>query len=459
MRTNNPKKLGNDFEAVIGLEVHVELNTKSKIFCACPSSFFGREPNSQTCPVCLGLPGALPVTNKEAIHKALMVGLALNCTISEDSYFERKNYFYPDLPKGFQISQYQKPFCTNGNLEVAGKQYRINRAHMEEDTGKLTHSGNKTLIDFNRSGVPLLEIVSEADFRDAKTARKYLEKIQELVRVLDVSEGDMEKGSLRLEANVSIQEKGRYTVGKALVEGVGDYQPNPKVELKNINSFRFVERAINFEIKRQNEALANGETLAQETRGWDEKKNCSYVQRVKEGSSDYRYFPEPDLPPMTFTKAEISKIQNKVNSLLVKLSENESTQLSETLNISEDTARLLMAIPNGPDVCTTVHNLLPEVPIEDIVNPLINRPEYRQLDAQAFARRIIESSSGIISRLEDLNPIAQKIVSNNPQSVNDYRSGKENVIQFLLGQMMKETKGKADPKAARKVLESLLGSS
>lgn len=443
-------------EPVIGLEVHVELKTKSKMFCGCPAEFFCKAPNTQTCPVCLGLPGALPVANKEAIQQALIVGLALNCQVNQESFFERKNYFYPDLPKGFQISQYQKPLSVNGLIEVDGQKYRINRAHLEEDTGKLLHEGEKTLIDFNRSGVPLLEIVSEADFHDAATARKYLEKIYEIVRLLGVSEADMEKGSMRLEANVSIQEPGRYIVGEAMVKGLNGYMVNPKVELKNINSFRFVEKAINFEIERQRKALEAGEKLVQETRGWDEKVNKSYVQRTKEEANDYRYFPEPDLPPLIFDKSYLEDLKKKVVGKLEVSADSLVEKVSADFKIEVSKSLELVKISGARELLFEIKAKRPSWPSEKIANLIINRQEYRSLSPDDFIKKLEGESLGVVESDEELLELAKRVVTGNPNAVTDYLEGKPNVVQFLVGQMMRETKGKADPNKARQALEKIL---
>jgi len=271
------------YAPVIGLEIHVELKTKSKMFCSCENNPFEGDANSNVCPVCMAHPGSLPVINEEAVKKVIKTGLALNCQIAQESKFDRKNYFYPDLPKGYQISQYDKPFCKKGFLNINGKKIRITRVHLEEDTGKLLHpqGADYSLVDFNRAGVPLMELVTEPDLHSAKEARKFAEELQLIIRYLGVSNADMEKGQLRVEVNISLSK---------------NKEMGTKVEIKNLNSFRIVEKAIDYETERQAEVLDSGKKVVQETRGWDEKKGITVSQREKEEAHDYRYFPEPDLP-------------------------------------------------------------------------------------------------------------------------------------------------------------------
>ncbi|MEK7521176.1 MAG: Asp-tRNA(Asn)/Glu-tRNA(Gln) amidotransferase subunit GatB, partial [Patescibacteria group bacterium] len=330
------------YEPIIGLEVHVELNTKSKMFCTCSTEYFGAKPNTHTCPICLGLPGALPYANTEALVACAKIGLALGCTISEESRFERKNYFYPDLPKGFQISQYRWPLTRDGKIEVRSakgevRTVRINRVHMEEDTGKLIHQGDSTLIDYNRSGIPLVEIVTEPDFRDSEEIRDYAKKLQQICRYLGVSNANMERGDMRLEANVSVRRIPNGHPERAeRVEGSVEL-PSYRVELKNINSFRFMVAAVEYEINRQIEALENGELLVQETRGWDENKKQTYPQRKKEEANDYRYFPEPDVP-----KLQIKNYKLKIKEEMPELPGEKITRFVQSYNLNVAQAVILI---------------------------------------------------------------------------------------------------------------------
>ncbi|MBI4036651.1 Asp-tRNA(Asn)/Glu-tRNA(Gln) amidotransferase subunit GatB [Candidatus Daviesbacteria bacterium] len=435
------------YEPVIGMEVHVELNTKSKMFCRCSADYFGKEPNTHTCPICLGLPGALPVPNKKALEYCMMIGLALGCKINEKSLFERKNYFYPDLPKGYQISQYRWPLCVNGWMEVEGKEGKrrisINRAHQEEDTGKLSHARGETLIDFNRSGVPLVEIVTEPDFRGVEEVRDYAKKLQQLFRYLGVSNADMERGDMRLEANVSVRPEGTTDL------------PNYRVELKNINSFRFMVAAVEYEIKRQIVELEAGKKLTQETRGWNEQKKETYLQRSKGEAHDYRYFPEPDIPELRIDNEQWTKIKEKLPELpwdkadrfqkeygLTKQQVEILTQSLELALFYEEAVK--DGKPHGVDALQIANH---------IINKKINIEKV--LPAQVVAQ-ILQSRTDQITDEKELEKLSKEAIAENPQAVADYKKGKETALQALIGAVMKKTLGKAEANKARSVLKKLL---
>ncbi len=431
------------YTPIIGLEVHVELKTKSKMFCSCSADYFGKPPNTHTCPVCLGLPGALPVPNKKALEWCMMVALALNCRISEFSKFDRKNYFYPDLPKGYQISQYDLPVGINGHMKLAsGNLIRIRRVHMEEDTGKLTHQtvngAAVSLIDFNRSSVPLVEIVTEPDFHDAEDVQEYLQNLQYIVRYLEVSNADMEKGDMRLEPNISLS-----TDPKVL--------PSYKVEVKNINSFRFVEKTINFEIDRQLKLLDKGETPLQETRGWNENKGLTYSQRVKEEANDYRYFPEPDIPPMIWTDREISRLRES----LPELRDEKIVRFSTEYGLPHQDADILTRDKNLANFFeeTAKIGIDHNVSHRDIANTIINQKiDYEKTHPAEVVKQIVAEN-----KLDELNPeelqrAVEKILSENQKAVTDYKSGKESVIMFLLGQTMRQLGKKVDANTVKQIL-------
>lgn len=442
------------YEPVMGLEIHVELNTKTKMFCRCSSDYFGKEPNTHTCPVCLGLPGALPYPNTEALKKCMQIGLALNCSVQNDSLFERKNYFYPDLAKGYQISQLRWPLNVNGSIEVEDKddqatKIRINRVHQEEDTGKLTHQGSETLIDFNRAGVPLVEIVTEPDFTDPIQVRNYAKALQQIFRDLGVSNADMERGDMRLEANISVREKREGERGKEL--------PNYRVELKNINSFRFMVAAIEYEIKRQIKALENRETLHQETRGWNESKQETFLQRSKEEANDYRYFPEPDLPRL---EIDVSSIKNqKLNMPKLtryKLGEWEdkyAVPKNSLASINADIRRMDLfqgTIPLAEDKNISVAGTavfianLPQS-VLDIYTPI------------KVIADLTDRTANVVSDQAELEKLAQEVIDENPAgAVDSFKAGKEAAMGVLMGALMKKTAGKADPKVAREILVKLL---
>ncbi|HSW48370.1 MAG TPA: Asp-tRNA(Asn)/Glu-tRNA(Gln) amidotransferase subunit GatB [Candidatus Saccharimonadales bacterium] len=420
---------------IIGLEVHVELKTKSKMFCSCVADYFGKEPNTHTCPVCLGLPGALPVPNKLAIEWCIKIALALNCEINLFSKFDRKNYFYPDLAKGYQISQYDLPFGEKGFVTLAnGKKIGITRVHMEEDTGKLSHqvveSEKVSLIDFNRSGLPLVEIVTEPDFNDALEVKEYLQKLQQIVRFLEVSDADMEKGEMRLEPNISLS-----TDPKKL--------PPYKVEVKNINSFRFVEKAINYEIKRHEEILSDGKNPVQETRGWDEVRAKTFSQRVKEDAHDYRYFPEPDIPPITFTKDQIEEFKKT----LPELPDEKLERFKKEFQLSAYDAEILTREKSLADYFEEAIKVGKKhgVNAKSIANTIINKKiDIDEVLPAALVKAIISTNQTDNIEENELDKIIDEVLKENQKVVADYLGGKENALMFLLGQTMKKIGKKVD---------------
>lgn len=432
-----------NYKPVIGLEVHVELKTNSKMFCACSAEYFGQKPNTYTCPVCLGLPGALPYPNKKAIEWCVMIGLALNCKIPLFSKFDRKNYFYPDLAKGYQISQYDKPFCQNGWIELQnGKRIGITRVHMEEDTGKLIHEtvdGKKvSLIDFNRSGVPLVEIVTEPDFETADEVKEYLQKLQQIVRYLNVSNADMEKGNMRLEPNISLRKEGKNGL------------PKYKVEVKNINSFGFVTKAINYEIKRQTEILEKGIIPQQETRGFVEKDSSTVTQRIKEEASDYRYFPEPDIPPIRWTSQQI----NSLKTMLPELPDQKRMRFQRQYNLSVyDTINLTENLTISEYFETAVIAGAKKVTPKQIANIIINKKvDTEQVLPAKLVEEILTSSKTEIVDEKELKSIIKKILKDNPKVAADYKLGTDSVIQFAIGQVMYIIRKKIDTGILRKLI-------
>ena len=453
---NNEQK-PTTYVPVIGLEVHVELKTNSKMFCSCSAFYFGKKPNTHTCPVCLGLPGALPVPNKKAIEWCVMIGLSLNCNIPLFSKFDRKNYFSPDLPKGYQISQYDKPFCQNGWIKLqSGKKIGITRVHMEEDTGKLIHEQNSSLVDFNRSGVPLVEIVTEPDFETAEEVKEYLQKLQQIVRYLGVSNADMEKGEMRLEPNISLARRKEHVAGSNNHEQRATRQLPPyKVEVKNINSFSFVGKAIDYEIKRQTEILENGKVPVQETRGFVEKNSSTITQRVKEEASDYRYFPEPDIPPLRWTKEHISNLKSQMPELPdVKLLRFQKQYLlskydSELLTKTIELARYFEeAVKAGKKV-----NLTPK----QIANFIINKKtDMENIFPAKLIEEIINTTKKASIDVDELNKIIETVLKENQKAVKDYKKGKETVIMFLVGRTMRQFKEKVDAEKIKAVLTAKL---
>lgn len=478
---------------VIGMEVHVELKTASKMFCDSKNGLgLEREPNVNICPVCTGQPGTLPVPNKQAIEFVQMAGLAMNCKLNLETKFDRKNYFYPDLPKGYQISQYDQPLCEKGELRINGKEIGITRIHLEEDTGKLIHPKgvDYTLVDFNRAGVPLMELVTEPDIESGEEARMFCQKLQQICRYLGISDADMEKGMMRCEVNISLYKKGE------------DKLSGTKVEVKNINSFKFVEKAINFEIERQTELLEAGKKVVQETRGYDNNRGATVSQRVKESAHDYRYFPEPDIPPLKFTKEYVESLKRKLPELpgekakrigheyklpeadveiiisdkaLADYFEEVVSELREKINSKEFEVAEAKAIKLASNyIITELRKHLTEHghSIKDIeITPenyaelicfvasgKINSSAAQVVLAQMYktggdpSQIIEEKNLAQVSDEGELLKIIDEIVAKNQKSAEDYKNGKENALKFLIGQTMAATKGKANPQIVQKML-------
>ncbi len=465
-----------NYEPIIGLEVHVELATKSKMFCGCPADHFGRQPNTVTCPVCLGLPGALPVPNKKAIEWAILLGLALRCTVQEKSKFDRNNYFYPDLPKGYQISQYDQPLATGGWLELSNnpiiqssnnpikKKIRIRRVHLEEDTGKLQHAvvngTDVSLVDFNRSGVPLVEIVTEPDFSTVEEVDQYVKKIQQIIRYLGISGADMEKGSMRIEPSVSLRElKTQSSKFKTLTQNNKTKKlPQYRVEIKNINSFKFARRAIEYEIERQTEMLQKGVQPLQQTRGFVESKGITVAQREKEEANDYRYFPEPDIPPMKWEQSTIHNLQLTIPELPdtkterfmrdYQLSEYDATILVETRERAqyfEDAMKQATSDKRQGLTAKTIANWIinKKVDVDNISSAQL-------IDQIAQSMQTSSMSEG------ELEKIIKVVLAQNPKAVEDYRKGKEQALMFLIGHVMRETKGKCSAEDAKKLIIDIM---
>jgi len=451
----------NKYQPIIGLEIHVELKTNSKMFCGCPADWFGKPPNSNNCPVCLGLPGALPVPNKKAIEWTIKIAKALNCQINKVSKFDRKNYFYPDLPKAYQISQYDAPIGVHGNVKfkiqsskfkVEDKNIKITRVHLEEDTGKLLHQGADTLVDFNRSGVPLVEIVTEPDFRNSDDCKLFLEELQTILRYLDVSDCDMEKGSMRVEPNISLS---NFKVQSSNVKFV---LPSYKVEVKNINSFRYAKYAIDYEIERQAEILDSGQTPVQETRGFNENKNITFSQRVKEEAHDYRYFPEPDIPPMIFSQKFLEEIKvPELPSQRVNRYINEFKlryQDAFILTRHKDVAFFFEAVNSKFKMQNSKLDLKIKNHETKLASLMINKKISSKLSADEFINKAIDLLTPKLNNETQIKAIIDKIIQENPKPVADYKKGKTNVLMFLVGQVMKEMKGKADANVIMSALKN-----
>ncbi len=473
-----------DYEVIIGLEVHSELSTKTKIFCSCPTEF-GAEPNTHTCPICMAMPGTLPVLNEKVVEYAVKAGLATNCEIARDSKNDRKNYFYPDLPKAYQISQYDKPLCEHGYVEIdteeGKKKIRITRIHIEEDAGKLNHDefGGGSLVDLNRAGVPLIEIVSEPDLRSSEEVEKYLKKLKSILEYIEVSDCKMQEGSFRADVNVSVRKKGETKLGT-------------RTEMKNMNSFRSITRAIEYEIDRQIDILEDGGKIEQETLRWDDVSGKTFSMRDKEDAQDYRYFPDPDLVAIKLSEEYIENIKNN----LPELPESRKQRYLEEYKLSEKDANIITSskylsdlFEEASKICNNpkaVNNWI----ISDI-SRILNETETEAIeipfDSKQLGKLVTLIDNGIISssigkkvlvelfenprdpeeiikekgwiQISDegaIKEVVLKILEANPQSIADYKGGKDKALGFLVGQAMKETKGKANPQMLNKMfLEEL----
>jgi aspartyl-tRNA(Asn)/glutamyl-tRNA(Gln) amidotransferase subunit B len=473
------------YEPVIGLEIHAELLTRSKMFCGC-SAAYAQAPaaNTLVCPVCTALPGAMPVVNQKAVEQAILVGLALNCTINPMNQFARKNYFYPDLPKGYQISQYDLPVASDGWLDIleetAPQRVRVRRAHLEEDTAKLAHQGQVTLVDYNRAGVPLLEIVSEPDMHTVEAALAYATRIREILRYLGVNSGDMEKGVLRFEANVSVRPAGSSKL-------------RTRTEIKNLNSFRALTRACAFEIQRQTSLYGSGREVVQETLGWNDVEEVTVSQRGKEEAHDYRYFPEPDLPPLEISREWVEEIRSHLPELPearskrfiaeYDLNDKEAALLTsgkaladyfeKTVSLSKSPAKIvnnwltgeflryvneraldLEALPVPPEQLAAL--------VDMVTGKIISDNSAKEVLKEVFAtgqspQAIVQAKN--LAQVSDeafLQELVDEILADNPKEVASYLSGKETVFQWMMGQVARATKGKANPQVARQLLVQAL---
>ena len=478
------------YEAVIGLECHAQLLTKSKLFCSC-STKFGDPPNANTCPVCLGLPGALPVLNRVAVTMALKAAMALNCTVNPESQWARKNYFYPDLPKGYQISQYDRPLASHGFVEIKvdGKSKRVGvqRVHMEEDAGKSLHEGfsdssRYTYLDFNRSGVPLIEIVTDPDIRSSAEAHEYLARLKQILEYLDVCDGNMEEGSLRCDANVSVRKAGAKKFGT-------------RAELKNINSFRFVQKAIDYEVNRQIEVIESGRRIVQETRLWNSVEERTVSMRSKEEAHDYRYFPDPDLPLLTVDSewietalrsiAELPEVRRERFIKEFALSEYDAGVLTTTRALAdffEEVTRLgghpktaanwimgdllrfykdnnvdlkdLSNSPVSPKMLSGMIALVEKGTISGKIAKVVVEDMYK---SGKDPQQIIEEKGLVqISNTDEIEQIVKKVIEENPKPVEQYRLGKTGNFGFFVGQVMKQTRGRANPQAVNEILKKRL---
>jgi aspartyl-tRNA(Asn)/glutamyl-tRNA(Gln) amidotransferase subunit B len=418
----------NRYHLVLGLEIHLHLRTAKKVFCGCYASFYGDSPNTHVCPTCLGLPGALPVVNYEAVEKTQLLGMALKCKLNSFSRFDRKHYFYPDLPKGYQISQYKYPLCEGGEVEIEdGSIFQLERIHLEEDTAKSFHKDGNTLIDFNKSGSPLVEIVTKPVFENAIDAVNFAKKIQDIIKILDIADVDMEKGQMRLEANISVRTKEMKDAG---------ILPNYKVEVKNINSFKFMEKAIKYEFERQSQIIESGGMVEQENRGFNEKNGSTIPQRKKEKASDYKYFPEPDLPPMEFTNEYFEELVNKLPELPDQIFE----RLQNEYKLSKSSSRFFSS-GDGITLLDKFENLSKNLDPTKVANTLINKPETRALEPEEFELVVRPIQTAILSE-ERIAEAIETVLTKEVDAVLKLQNGKDQVMMYLVGKVFQELKTK-----------------
>ena len=480
------QELRDKYEVVIGLEVHAQLKTKSKIF-APDKNEFGQEPNTLTSPITLGMPGVLPVLNKEVVNMGILTGLALNCEIPSRCKFDRKQYFYPDLPKGYQISQYDEPICINGYLDIKGKRIGITRAHLEEDAGKLVHAGadglagsSYSLVDLNRAGTPLLEIVSEPDMRSSEEARNYMEELRNIVRYIGVCDGNLEEGSMRCDANISIMPKGSKEFGT-------------RAEIKNVNSFSALQRAIEYEIDRQIDIVEEGGQVVQETRLWDDNSRETRSMRGKEDAHDYRYFPEPDLMPLEISREWVERIKESMPEL-----PSQKRERYQGLGLSEYDANVIVeqmglalffdkVLELGANPKTAVNFIMGEIAaylkeakveitetkltpenLAELIGLIEKGTISNNIGKQILIEDMItngEKASAIVERkglsqISDegaIKELVQKVIDAHPAEVEAYKGGRTNLLGFFVGQVMKETKGRANPKTVNELIKSIIG--
>lgn len=499
-----------NYQVIIGLEIHAQLKTKRKMFCCCINDTTETTPNRNICPVCMGHPGALPIPNAKAIEWTQSTGLATKCTLAANSKFDRKHYFYPDLPKGYQISQYDQPFCENGKLYADGKEVAIVRIHLEEDTAKLFHEQNKSLIDYNRAGAPLMELVTAPTIESAGQASNFCKQYQHILRTLGISDANMERGEMRCEANISVQEKGSFEFTKTTIKPKKGKTLNNKVEIKNLNSFKSVEKAIQYEMIRQIELIEADEEIAQETRGWDDTTQTTVSQRLKESAHDYRYFPEPDIPPLLLTQEQMQNLQQGLpelpNEKIQRFQEEYglSEQDAKALNIDKHTAVFFehviseagewtQALKEGSEEITkeesksftklTSNWILSE--LFGLLNERDMTIQEMKISPENFAELMVMLKDGKInssagqtillimletegdpseiaerknllqeSNTDAISIIVHKVIDENPDAINDLKAGNERAMKHLMGQVMKESQGKANPKMAEEIIRT-----